>query len=83
MMKNGVNCGNPKQQSCKAIRSEADQEWPERSETRAWSPDRTVKPHECAATSTVEEIVPASARNPERSDKEPTDKILNGVFALA
>jgi|SoiMethySBSTD1v2_1073268.scaffolds.fasta_scaffold04095_6 hypothetical protein len=42
-----------------------------------------VKPHECAATSTVEEIVPASARNPERSDKEPTDKILNGVFALA
>ena len=31
------------------IRSQAVQEWTEGSETRAWSPERTVKPHERAA----------------------------------
>jgi hypothetical protein len=31
-----------------AISSQAAQEWVEGSTTRAWSPDRTVKPHECS-----------------------------------
>lgn len=44
-IENRVNCGNPQQW---AIRSQASQEWVEGSTTRAWSPDRTVKPHERA-----------------------------------
>lgn len=32
------------------ISSQATQEWAEGSTHRVWSPDRTVKPHECAAT---------------------------------
>ncbi len=44
------------------IKSQADQEWSEGSETRAWSPDRTVKPHECAASYMDEEIVRYSGK---------------------
>ncbi len=39
------------------IRSQGDQEWSQGSETRAWSPDRTVKPHERAAPIKGDEIV--------------------------
>jgi hypothetical protein len=35
---------------CMVIRSQATQEWVEGSETRLWSPGRTVKAHECAAS---------------------------------
>lgn len=41
----------------RAIRSQATQECVEGSETRAWSPERTVKPHERAARYQRDEIV--------------------------
>lgn len=48
------------------ISSRADQEWSEGSETRARSPDRTVKPHERAARIQREEIVRAAWLNVQR-----------------
>ena len=48
------------------IRSQADQEWSEGSETRAWSPDRTVKPHERAARDERDEIVRAVRLNAQK-----------------
>ena len=39
-----------REQRATPIRSQAAQEWAEGSETRAWSPDRTVKPHERGAS---------------------------------
>ncbi len=66
----------------RVISSQADQEWSEGSETRAWSPDRTVKPHECAATSSeAEDIVPHSLETERSQDKEPGYKRCRWVAA--
>ena len=48
-IENSVNCGNRLTVTPRQIRSQAPQECGEGSTTRAWSPERTVKPHERAA----------------------------------
>lgn len=59
---NCVNCGNPLTVMPRATRSQAVEESTEGSTTRVWSPERTVKPHERAASSMDDEIVWASRR---------------------
>ena len=55
----GVNCRNPKPGGM-GICSQGRQEWRQGSETRAWRPERPVKPHERAPGRPPEEIVAAS-----------------------
>lgn len=47
-IENRVNCWEPRPAMPRAISSQASQECGEGSTTRAWSPERTVKPHERA-----------------------------------
>jgi hypothetical protein len=56
---NTVNCWNAKSKDM-PISSQASEESVEGSETRSWSPDRTVKAHECSTPNRGEDIVPAS-----------------------
>lgn len=76
---NRVNCGEAKQQ-CKLIRSQASQEWLEGSETRLWSPERTVKAHECAASHVDEEIVRYSLETRRVQDKEPVSQQMDAPY---
>ena len=62
------------------IRSQAPQECGEGSETRAWSPDRTVKPHERAARELRDEIVrPAQLNVQKHGIKSPCDNTVTTI----
>src|ERR1700694_1824329 len=60
------------------ISSQATWEQVEGSTTRVWSPERTVKPHECAAPNVGEDIVYSIVKAVGR-DKEPAERILKIV----
>lgn len=61
-MENCVNCWEPLTLTARAISSQAGQGCSEGSETRSWSPERTVKAHECAAPYRGEDIVRAARK---------------------